>query len=156
MDVTFFNKTRDLRQINVQMYTNDLSLEKKPLDVKACRLLQCNTGNFNGPEWFLGSRLIQKEQVFSHLYLYEIGFVTMWETCISHEPFIGSLVLGIILLKVGEIESNMSQSMQYREMSLSVGVGISTRDPTSLVPGRNSNPSGKISLSCMDTHDGFL
>ena len=35
-------------------------------------------------------------------------------------------------------------------------VGISTMDLASLVHGRNSDPSGEISLSCMDTHDGLL
>ena len=29
-------------------------------------------------------------------------------------------------------------------------------EKNSLVPGRNSNPSGEISLSYMDTHDGLL
>ena len=31
-----------------------------------------------------------------------------------------------------------------------------TRDSASLVPGYNSNPYGKISLSYMDTHGGLL
>ena len=35
-------------------------------------------------------------------------------------------------------------------------VGISTRDSASLVPERNSDPSGKISLSYIDTHDELL
>ena len=36
------------------------------------------------------------------------------------------------------------------------GVGIPTMDSASLVPGRNSDPSGEISLSYMNTHDGLL
>ena len=65
-----------------------------------------------------------------------------------------TLVLGIIHLKVGEKESIMSQSLQDKE---------------SHPRGRNFNqglakpcpwlkflPEGEISLSCMDTHKGFL
>ena len=40
--------------------------------------------------------------------------------------------------------------------NLTLGVGISTEDPASLVPGRNSEPSGEIFLSYMDDHDGLL
>ena len=39
---------------------------------------------------------------------------------------------------------------------LTLGVGILTRDSAILVPGRNSDPSGEVSLSYMDTHDGLL
>ena len=95
----------------------------------------------------------KSEDVFSHPWLSQIGFLPMWETSISHDhcswPF-NMLVLGTIHLKVGEKESIMSQSM------LILGVGISTRVLASLVTGWNSYPSGEISLSCMDTHGGFL
>ena len=40
--------------------------------------------------------------------------------------------------------------------NLTRGIGISTRDSASLVPGRNSDPLGEIFLSYMDTHDGLL
>ena len=40
--------------------------------------------------------------------------------------------------------------------NLSLGVVISTRHSASLAPDCNSYPSGEISLSCMDTHDGVL
>ena len=60
--------------------------------------------------------------------LYEIGFLPMWETSVSHDhcsPPFNLLDLGTIHLKMGEKESIMSQSIQDREI-------------------------------CMDTHDGFL
>ena len=41
-------------------------------------------------------------------------------------------------------------------MNLTLQVGISTRDLASLVPGRDSDPSGEISLSYMDIHNGLL
>ena len=56
------------------------------------------------------------------------------------------LVLGTIHLKVEEKESIMSQSIQDKEISAKA----------SLIPGWNSHPSGDISLSCIDTYDGFL
>ena len=40
--------------------------------------------------------------------------------------------------------------------NLTLGVGISTMDSASLVPGRDSDPSGKISLSYMDYYDRLL
>ena len=47
-------------------------------------------------------------------------------------------------------------SVHVGQVNLTLGVGISTRDSASLVPGRNSDPEGEISLSYMDTHDGLL
>ena len=41
----------------------------------------------------------------------------MLETSISYDHVLGPLVLGTIHLKMGEKESNMSQSMQDREIS---------------------------------------
>ena len=46
--------------------------------------------------------------------------------------------------------------MTEHSFLITLGVGLSTRDSASLVPGRNSDPSGEISLSYMDTHDGLL
>ena len=43
-----------------------------------------------------------------------------------------------------------------KKENLTFRVGISTRDSASLVPGRNSDPSGEISLPYVDTHDGLL
>ena len=47
-------------------------------------------------------------------------------------------------------------SVHVGQVNLTLGVGISTRDSASLVPGRNSDPEDEISLSYMDAHDGLL
>ena len=71
---------------------------------------------------------------FSHLCPYEIGFLPMWETSISHDH------------------------VTPRNNPLKGGRKRIHCEPihASLVPGWNSYPSGEISLSCMDNHDGFL
>ena len=43
-----------------------------------------------------------------------------------------------------------------RATSSALVFNISLGTSASLVTGRNSNPSGEISLSYMDTHDGLL
>ena len=91
------------------------------------------------------------EGMFSPTFAYMRKAFSPCEKLLSHMI---TLVLGTIHLRVGEKESIMSQSMQDREISPS---------------GRNFNqglgkprpwlkflPSREISLSCMDTHDGFL
>ena len=61
----------------------------------------------------------------------------------------------LIYVKVG-VYKYLSWVCDVVEKNLTLGVGNSTRESASLVPGRNSNPSGEISLSYMDTHDGLL
>ena len=67
---------------------------------------------FPYPAWTL-----MMHSYFSHLCLYETGFLSMWETSVSHDHVTGPLVLGRIHFKVGEKASVMSQSMQDRGIS---------------------------------------
>ena len=73
---------------------------------------------------------------FSHLCLYEIGFLSMWETSISHDhcsPPFNLLVLGTILLKVGEKESIMSVHAGSGNFTHGVGISSRTQQAWSLV-----------------------
>ena len=63
------------------------------------------------------------------------------------------LVLGTIHLNVKKKESIMSQSMQDRK---SHPRGGNFNQGPRQVPGLISYHLGKISLYCLDTHDGFL
>ena len=60
---------------------------------------------------------LPRRHIFSHLCLYEIGFLRMWETSISYDHEADPLVLGTIHSKVWEKESAMSQPIQDREIS---------------------------------------
>ena len=89
------------------------------------------------------------------LQIYFLPSLSIWdmlfcpcEELLSHMT---TLALGIIHLKVGEKEP-----VHAGKWNLTLGVGISTRDLASLVPGWSFDPSGEIYLSCMDTHNSFL
>ena len=96
-----------------------------------------------------------EDTFFSHLCLYEVGFLPMWETSILHDHEVGPLVQRTIHLKVGEKKNPSWASpcrigkSHPRGMNFNQGLGCR-------VPGWNSYPTGEISLSCMDTHDGFV
>ena len=80
------------------------------------------------------SSIFDEEFIFSHLCLYEIGLLPMWETSISHDHVLGLVVQGIIHSKVWEKESIMSQSMLDKEISpLGEEFRLGTRQASSLV-----------------------
>ena len=88
--------------------------------------------------------------IFSHLCLYEIGFLPVRETSISHDAGPRNNPLK------GGRKRILHEPVHAEQGNLTLGEEISTRYSASLVPVWNFYPSGEISLSCMDTHYGFL
>ena len=96
----------------------------------------------------------QRLRFFSHLCRYEIGFTPMWETSISYDH-VGP--------RNNPLKSGWKRSHHVRASPCRIG--------KSYPRGRNFNQGlgksrwnsflegdleGEVSLSCMDTHDGFL